>query len=112
MRSSSLTTTILNENISVSSCLAETSKENDYNQTERGSSPKIDDQFVLTMSKDNPKLSFWTVSDRQADWYKLTVPIQPTSSSNALTVSSRLLPKIFQRTKSNSHSQDSNDEIT
>ena len=113
MRSSSLTTTILNE----STCANETTKENEH-QVE---STVITDKLVFKTSKLNPKSSsYWTVTDRQAEWYKLTIPVnQSTNNSNSnninqssLTVPCRSLSNIIERKKSNSNLNDQNEEIT
>jgi hypothetical protein len=121
MRSSSLTTTILNENGRINECLLETTKENDDQQQEKHSSPIIINKLVFTTSKTNPKSSYWTVTDRQADWYKLTTPANQSTTTittntntnqSSLTVPYRLLSKIFQRTKSTSNGNDQIDEPT
>lgn len=118
MRSSSLTTTILNENACANDYLAELSKENghpDEEQNRLSSLPMID-KFVFKTSKLNPKSSFWTVMDRQADWYKLTIPVNQTSTNpinaSSLTVPCRLLPNPIERKKSNSNLNEITEEIT
>jgi hypothetical protein len=112
MRSSSLTTTILNESTCTNECLLETTKENDH----QNESPIITDKLVFKTSKLNPKSSYWTVTDRQAEWYKLTIPVnQSTNNStnqSSLIVPCRLLSNIIERKKSNSNLNDQNDEIT
>src|SRR5271170_1933811 len=110
MRSSSLTTTILNESTCTNECLLETMKENDH-QVE---SPVITDKLVFKTSKLNPKSSYWTVTDRQAEWYKLTIPVNQstnnsTNQQSSLTVPCRLLSNIIERKKSNSNLNDQND---
>ncbi|CAF0919223.1 unnamed protein product [Adineta steineri] len=123
MRSSSLTTTILNENGHANDYLLETTKENDNHQKEKRSLPVIIDKLVFKTSKLNPNLPYWTVTDRQSEWYKLTTPVnQSTSNCNnnnnnntyqsSLTASYRLLPTIFERKKSNSNLNDQTDELT
>jgi hypothetical protein len=117
MRSSSLTTTILNESARADECLLETTKENDnQNEVERRCSPIITDKLVFKTSKLNPKSSYWTVIDRQAEWYKLTIPVNQSTNNNinqsSLTVPSRLLSNIFERKKSNSNLNDHTDELT
>jgi len=119
MRSSSLTTTILNENGHTNECLLETTKENNNHQKERRSTPIVIDKLVFKTSKLNPNASYWTVTDRQTEWYKLTVPVnQPSHNYNnntnqlSLTVPYRLLPNIFERKKSNSNINDQIDELT
>jgi hypothetical protein len=116
MRSSSLTTTILNENACTNECLLETTKENDNQQKEKYSSPIITDKLVFKTSKLNPKSSYWIVNDRQAEWYKLTIPVNQSTNTNtnqsSLIVPHRLLPNIFERKKSNSNINDQIDELT
>jgi hypothetical protein len=117
MRSSSLTTTILNENGISNECVLETTKENDNQEQERRSSPIITDKLVFKTSKLNPKSSsYWTVIDRQGEWYKLTIPVNQTTNNNnntnqsSLTVPYRVLSNIMERKKSNSNEQI--DELT
>ena len=122
MRSSSLTTTILNEANPLHENALETTKENDQNQVERRAAPVITDKLVFTTSKTNPKSAHWTVTDRQADWYKLTIPVNQASTASsssststnqsALTASYRSLPRPFERKKSNSNTNDQIEEIT
>ncbi len=116
MRSSSLTTTILNENTCINECLLETTKENDHQDEEKHSSTIITDKLVFKTSKLNPKSSYWTVTDRQAEWYKLTIPVNQSTVNNtnqsSLKVPYRLLSNIIERKKSNSNLDDQNDEIT
>jgi hypothetical protein len=117
MRSSSLTTTILNENGCDNECLLEIMKENNNQQEEIHSSPIITDKLVFKTSKLNPKSSFWTIIDRQAEWYKLTIPVNQSTNNNntnqsSLIVPYRLLPNIFERKKSNSNINDQIDELT
>jgi hypothetical protein len=112
MRSSSLTTTILNENACTNEYLLETMKENDNQQEENYFSPIITDKLVFKTSKLNPKSSYWIVTDRQAEWYKLTIPVNQSINNNtnqsSLIVPYRLLSNIFERKKSN----DQIDELT
>ena len=115
MRSSSLTTTIFNESTCANECLLETTKENDH----QGESIVITDKLVFKTSKLNPKSSYWTVTDRQAEWYKLTIPVNQSTNSNnntnpssSLTVPCRSLSNIIERKKSNSNLNDPNEEIT
>lgn len=113
-----MTTTILNENGHANGCLLETTKENDNHQKERRSSPVVIDKLVFKTSKLNPNSSYWTVTDRQTEWYKLTIPVnQSTNNHNhthqpSLTASSRLLPNILERKKSNSNINEQIDELT
>ncbi|CAF1037693.1 unnamed protein product [Rotaria sordida] len=118
MRSSSLTTTILKENGCTNECSLETTKENDNQKQEKCSTPVYIDKLVFKTSKLNPKSSYWTVTDRQAEWYKLTIPVNQSTNNNSnntkessLTVSYRLLPNILERKKSNSNMNDQNDEL-
>ena len=54
--------------------------------------------------------------DRQADWYKLTIPVNQTSTNpinaSSLTVPCRLLPNPIERKKSNSNLNEITEEIT
>jgi hypothetical protein len=123
MRSSSLTTTILNENGASNECVLETTKENDNQQPERRSSPVITDKLVFKTSKLNPKSSYWTVVDRQAEWYKLTIPVNQLTNNNnnnnsthtnqsSLAVPYRLMSNLIERKKSNSNANEQIDELT
>ncbi|UJR21433.1 hypothetical protein I4U23_024519 [Adineta vaga] len=120
LRSTSLTTTIFNENGHTNDCQLETTKENDNHQKEKRSSPAIIDKLVFKTSKLNPNSSYWTVTDRQAEWYKLTIPVNQStnsSSNNNINPSSlitpyRLLSTLFERKKSNMNLNDQIDELT
>lgn len=116
MRSSSLTTTILNENPCNSDYLSELMKENDNQNEDRSCSPVPTDKLVFKTSKLNPKSSFWTVTDRQAEWYKLTIPVNQSSTtstnSSALITPSRSLSTVFERKKSSSNLHEQNEELT
>lgn len=104
MRSSSLTTTIFNENASNNDYLFDITKENDE---EKYSSSQITDKLVFKTTKLIPKSSFWTVMDRQAEWYKLTIPVNqtstPTINPSSLIVPCRSLSNPIERKKSNSN---------
>jgi len=118
MRSSSLTTTILNENPCNSDYVAELMKENDGQNEDRACSPIPTDKLVFKTSKLNPKSSYWTVTDRQAEWYKLTIPVNQSSTStthvnpSTLITPSRLLSTVFERKRSSSNLHDQNEELT
>lgn len=113
MRSSSLTTTILNESTCINECLLDPTKENDNQQEEKHSSNLSTDKLVFRTSKLNPKSSYWIVTDRQAEWYKLTIPVNQSSNNNtinpsSLAVQTRLLSNIIERKNLN----DQMDELT
>lgn len=73
MRSSALPTRILHEKWFDESSVIEKSDSN-CEQTNLGENSN---EFVFqTASNFQPKSSFWTVTDRQAEWYKLSVPNQ------------------------------------
>ena len=66
----------------------------------------------------NPNLSYWTVTDRQAEWYKLTIPVNQSVNNNNNTkkqlssiVPYRLLSNVIERKKSNSLINDQNNDI-
>lgn len=117
MRSSSLTTTILKENGCENDSVQETTKENTNQQPEKRSTPVVVDTLVFKTSKLNPNSSYWTVTDRQAEWYKLTIPLNQTTNTNSnnlkqsLSVPCRLLPNVIERRKSNLNINDQNEEI-
>jgi hypothetical protein len=102
MRTSSLTTTILHENSHVNS--TESDLNND-SQTENYSAAASPNNLLFTAaSKTNSKSSYWTVTDRQAEWYKLSIPVnQPISSK---IVPYKKLSKPFARRKSNLNPND------
>ncbi|CAF1637319.1 unnamed protein product [Adineta ricciae] len=119
LRSSSLTTTILNENAHTNDDLSDITKENDNHQKERRSSPVIIDKLVFKTAKLNMNSSYWTVTDRQAEWYKLTIPVNQSTnncanhaSQTSLITPYRLLPNIFERKKSSTNLNDQNEELT
>lgn len=117
MRSSSLITTILTETTHHNECPMELTKENEETKDERRSLTTSNDQFVFSTSKSNPKTSFWTVIDRQAEWYKLTIPVQQQTTNSSttnknLSVTCRTLEKTWQRKKSNSNINENNEKIT
>ena len=77
------------------------------------------DKLVFKTSKLNPNASYWTVTDRQAEWYKLTIPVNQSTNNysnnttqSSLTVPYRLLPNILERKKSNLNINDQTDELT
>lgn len=119
LRSSSLTTTILNENAHTNDSLSDITKENDNHQKERRSSPVIIDKLVFKTAKLNTNSSYWTVIDRQAEWYKLTIPVNQSTnncannaSQSSLITPYRLLPNIFERKRSSTNLNDQNEELT
>ena len=69
MRSSSLATTIFHENNPVNQPTTDTAVESD------SSAVSNDKLLFTTTSAANSKSSFWTVTDRQPEWYKLSIPI-------------------------------------
>lgn len=115
MRSSSLVTTILTETHHHNQCSIEMSKENDQRKDERRSLPNATDKLVFSTWKTQSNASFWTVIDRQAEWYKLTIPIQQNNASTAksdLSVTCRTLSNGWQRKKSNSNLHETAEKIT
>lgn len=99
--------------------MLETTKENDNRPKEKRSTPVVVDKLVFKTGKLNPNSSYWTVSDRQAEWYKLTIPVNQANSNHssnatqaALATPYRLLPSVFERKKSSSNLSDQNDELT
>lgn len=83
MRSSSLATTIFHENSpmqgSMSDSLVSQSNEKSFS---------TDKLLLRTTSTINTKSSFWTITDRESEWYKLSIPI----STNSLTTTKETVP--------------------
>lgn len=104
MRSSSLTTTILHENDSLSDTNSNQQIEN------HSSSISTDNLLFTTTSTTNPKSSYWSVTDRQPEWYKLPIPINPSS----LNTTNEIVPykKLSGRNKSNSNNNEPIDRPT
>lgn len=106
MRSSSLATTILHENNPINDSLFN-SNNNNQQLEKSSSSTSIDKLLFNTTSTINSKLSYWTVTDRQAEWYKLPIPINPTilNSRNDI-VPFKKITKISERKKLDSNHND------
>ena len=102
MRTSSITTTILHENGHVNETESDI---NNDSQIEKHFSPASPNNLLFTAtSKPNSKSSYWSVTDRQAEWYKLSIPInQPISNQ---IVPYKKLSKPFERRKSNFNNND------
>jgi len=102
MKSSSLPTTILHENSPVNDSISNTNN----NQ-------QIEKLVFTTTSITNSKSSYWTVTDRQPQWYKLSIPIHQSilNPTNEIVPFKRL-SKISQRKKLNSNNSDQIDQPT
>lgn len=102
MKSSSLATTILHENSPVNDSISNTNN----NQ-------QIEKLVFTTTSTTNSKSSYWTVTDRQPEWYKLSIPIHQSilNPTNEIVPFKRL-SKISQRKKLNSNNSDQIDQPT
>lgn len=107
MRSSSLATTIFHENNPLNQSTSETN-------LEASSSAIPDDKLLFTTtSTPNLKSSFWTVTDRQPEWYKLSIPIpQSTLNSKIEPVLSKRLVRTSNKKKPNRNSNDRIDQPT
>jgi hypothetical protein len=111
MRSSSLATTIFHEKNSPTD--ESTSNINHNPPIDKHSSYVSLDKLVFTTSTTNSKAPYWTVTDRQPEWYKLSIPIhQPTSNSKDNNVPFKRLVKIPERKKRNSNKNDRIDQPT
>jgi hypothetical protein len=111
MRSSSLATTIFHENSPINES---TSSTNHNQQIDKHSSPISLDKLVFTTtSTTSSKESYWTVTDRQPEWYKLSIPIHQsiTNPKNTIVPFKRLV-KVPERKKSNSNKNDRIDRPT
>jgi hypothetical protein len=108
MRTSSLTTTILHENGHVNETVSDM---NDDSQIEQDFAPASPDNLLFTTASKAPsKSSYWAVTDRQPEWYKLSIPInQPISNQ---IVPYKKLSKTFERRKSNSNNNEKIDRPT
>ncbi len=109
MRSSSLATTILHENSPVKELISNT---NNNQQIEKHSSSISTEELVFTTTSTiNSKSSYWTVTDRQPEWYKLSIPIhQSILNPTKEIVPFKRLAKIPQRKKFNSNDNDRIDQ--
>ncbi|CAF2965068.1 unnamed protein product [Rotaria sp. Silwood2] len=110
--SSSLSPMIFHENGSVNESISDT---NDSQQTEKQSSlvPTNKLVFTTTYAATNSKSSYWTVTDRQPEWYKLSIPINQSILNNRKqTVSYKTLSKTVQINKSNLNNNDRIDRPT
>jgi hypothetical protein len=107
MKSSSLATTILHENSPLNDSISNT---NNNQQIEKHSTEKL---VFTTTSTTNSKSSYWTVTDRQPEWYKLSIPIHQSilNPTNEIVPFKRL-SKISQRKKLNSNNSDQIDQPT
>jgi hypothetical protein len=111
MRSSSLATTILHENLQNKESTSDT---DNNQQIEKHSSPIPTDNLLFNAAlTTNSKSSFWTVTDRQPEWYKLSIPI----NSSLLNHTNQIVPfkklsKTSERKKSKSTNTDQIDRPT
>jgi predicted double-glycine peptidase len=111
MRSSSLATTIFHENSPINES---TSNANHNQQIDKHSSIVPLDKLVFTTtSTTNSKASYWTVTDRQPEWYKLSIPIhQSILNSKHEIVPFKRLIKVPEKKKVNSNKNDRIDRPT
>ncbi len=112
MRSSSLATTILQENSLVKSS---TSNTNNNQEIEKHSSSIYTDKLVFTTtSTTNSKSSYWTVTDRQPEWYKLSIPIHHSilNLTHEIVPFKKLSKPFEKRKKSKSNNNDQIDRPT
>src|SRR5689334_383207 len=112
MKSSSLPTTILHENGHVNESISDA---NNNQQIEKDSSPVPTDKlvFTTTTTTTNPKSSYWTVTDREAEWYKLSIPVNQSILNNRnQSVPCKKLPKPYERKKFTSNNNDQIDRPT
>lgn len=107
MRSSSLATTIFHENNPVNQSTTDTN-------LEASSSAVSDDKLLFTTtSTPNSKSSFWTVTDRQPEWYKLSIPIsQSVLNPKIESVPSRRVIRAANKKKSKRNNKDRIDQPT
>ena len=106
MRSSALPTTIFHENNHIN---AEIHSDSNPCPSDQTNSSIPANELVFTTTSINPKSSFWTVTDRQSDWYKLRIPKDPTLNNQIdEKLSFKLLTEIARRRK---HEEISADEL-
>ncbi|CAF0754565.1 unnamed protein product [Adineta steineri] len=107
MRTSSLITTIFHENGHTEESLSSDTT-NDQQIEKYSLSTSSNNLLFTTTSKTTSKASYWTVTDRQSEWYKLSMPVN-LSSLNTIheNVPYKKLSKIFERkiVKSNNNEQ-------
>ena len=111
MRSSSLPTTILHEKTPVDESISST---NSNEQLDRCDSPiPIDKLVFTTASTTNSKSSYWTVTDRESEWYKLSIPTHSSIQNPTYeTVPYKRVAKVLERKKANAHKNERIDRPT
>ena len=112
MRSASLATTIFHEKTNSSN--ESTSNNNHPSPVDKHSSVVSLNKLVFsTAPTTNSKAPYWTVTDRQPEWYKLSIPIhQSASNSKDNNVPYKRLVKIPERKRLNSNRSDRIDQPT
>ncbi|UJR27983.1 hypothetical protein I4U23_009241 [Adineta vaga] len=111
MRPSSLTTTILHENGHINT--DELDANNDQQIEKCSSTPSSDNLVFTTTSKANSKSSYWSVTDREPEWYKLAMPVNLSSSDHIKQLTSyRKLSKTSERKKCKLNHKDEIDQPT
>ncbi|CAF0899500.1 unnamed protein product [Adineta ricciae] len=103
MRTSSLTTTILHTNSHVNN---PTFDSNNDQQIEKYSPNNL---VFTTTSKANTKSSYWTVTDREPEWYKLAMPANLSISDTIKQMAS--YRKISTTSERNTSRSNQNDQI-
>lgn len=89
-------------------------KDDDDQETELLASLGPDNKLVfttVTTTPSIPKSSYWTVTDRQPEWYRLSIPAnQSIFNKKSDIVPYKKLPKLFQRDKSKIRNEDQIDQ--
>lgn len=107
MRSSSLATTIFHANNPVNQPTTDTIVESEASVVSN------DKLLFTTTSAATSKSSYWTVTDRQPEWYKLSIPINQSSLNSKIEgVPSKRLVRTSNKKKSNSKKSTSIDQPT
>ncbi|CAF1305452.1 unnamed protein product [Rotaria sordida] len=109
--SSSLLSMIVDENGSTNESIVDT---NDNQQIEKKSSHTSMHKliFTTTSTTTNSKSEYWRVTDRQPEWFKLSIPINESILNNKNRVPYKRLSKTFQINKSNLNNNDRIDRPT
>ena len=107
VQSDSLTSTVFHENIDVNEARLET---DNNQQIEKQISSSETNKLLLNssiVSTINSKSPYWMVTDRQSEWYKLSIPDnQALLKKKNLIVPCKILSNIFKTTQINSNNND------
>lgn len=100
MRSTALPTTILHESGRSDLCISGNNIDPSDSTIDTPTSLTLADDLVFKTTTANSKSSFWLVTDRQTEWYKLRIPVHlPTNNPEDRIVPFKTLPSTARKKK-------------